>query len=74
MCSTIVGAAINKLNNSVGAVINKIPISYPFPAEDVDVCSLASDDSSKCPINNGDSFTEKVSFSGPAIRPPVSYA
>ena len=73
---TVAGDAINKLNNSVYGIILKVPVPFPgFPPADIPVCNLASDASSKCPINNGDSYTEKVIIPvpGPDVVPlPVS--
>ena len=72
ICYTVAGDAINKLNNSVYGIIAKIPVPFPgFPPADIPVCSLASDASSKCPINNGDSYTEKVTIPvpGPDVIP-----
>ena len=70
-CVCSAGGVIDKLNNSVYGIIAGQAIKFPgFPAEDVDVCSLASDASSKCPINNGDKFAEKVSL--PVLKVPIS--
>ena len=75
---TVAGAAINMLNNSVYGIFLylRLPVPFPgFPPADIPVCSLASDASSKCPIKNGDSYTEKVIIPvpGPDVVPaPVS--
>lgn len=72
-CVCIAGATINKLNNKVYGIIAGIPVPFPgFPDIDVDVCSLANDTSSHCPIKNSDSFTEKLSLPVTSKAPAVS--
>lgn len=73
-CVYAAGDTINDLLNKVYGIIAGIPVPFPgFPDSAADVCTLAADGTSKCPIKVGDSFTEKVTLPVISSAPAVSY-